>query len=224
MKPMVSKFVKNLRKQSVKIHERVDAAYHESGHTIYGLLKLMKIVSVSITHNVKKQGGEGLTIYENVFDFDEVKDCDPELLDYCVQSEIGLSYAGLCAERILYKNIADSDICYRFLKDGASEDTESASELIVKYNLAPAGKKRYKLKQKMINETADVLVKYWDDVVIVSHALFKRKRLYYSDLKSLLIKSSPNKSFWREQFRSIDFIGNNRGVLDIKKLKSIVLA
>ena len=74
----------------------------------------------------------------------------------------------------------------------------------------------------MIKDCSKVLEQYWDDVTLVAHSLFNKKRLYYSDLKSLLCKKSKNKSFWKEQFKLIDHISDNSGNLDTKKLKSIM--
>ena len=59
-------------------------------------------------------------------------------------------------------------------------------------------------------------------VTIVAHSLFQKKRLNYFDLKEIIIKKSKNKSFWKEQFRTIDYIFDNIGVLDEKALKSIL--
>jgi hypothetical protein len=211
--------INNLRKKVTKTHELIAVSYHESGHTIYGLLHFMKIGSVTVFNNSKSSRGEGTTNYEAVF---EESTEDMTLFNYWLKSEIGLCYAGNCAERYYFKSISGSDKFPKFLKDGSEDDISEASEFIRKYNLAPAGKKRYAFKQKMIKDCSNILEQYWDDVTLVSHSLFNKKRLYYSDLKSLLCKNSKNKSFWKEQFKLIDYISDNYGNVDNKKLKSIM--
>jgi hypothetical protein len=213
--------ISNLRKKVTKTHELIAVSYHEAGHTIFGLLNFMKIGSVSVYNNPKSSRGEGTTNYEAPFD-DSIE--DSILLDYWIQSEIGLCYAGTCAERIYFKIISGSDKIPKFLKDGSEDDIASASLIFRKYNLAPAGKKRSNLKQKMLKETSVILENYWDDTTIISHALFDKKRLYYDDIKNLLCKKSKNKVFWKNQFKTIEFISDNFATLgheDLKKLMSI---
>lgn len=212
---------KNLRKKAIRAYELLSASYHEAGHTVYGLLHFMKIGAVNVYINKKKTCGEGLTTYESSVEEDIP---DSILLNYLVESEVGLSYSGHCAEKTFFKNASGAPNSPIFLRDGAFDDVAEASALIRRYNLAPPGRKRYQYKQKAINNTSKILIKHWDDVVIVSHALFQKKRLYYNDLKSLLLKRSPNKKFWREQFRNIDYLFDNKGALDTKTIKSIVLA
>lgn len=212
--------ITNLRKKVTKTHELITTSYHEAGHTIYGLLKFMKIGSVSIYHSNKSGIGEGYTNYESIIN-DDIS--DPNLLNYLIKCEIGLDYSGLCAEKFYFKSICGSDKFPIFLRGGSSDDTLSAAALIRKYNLAPPGRKRYAFKQKMIKDTINLLNKYWSDVIIVSHELFKRRRLYYSDLKNILIKKSENKSFWKEQFKNIDYLSENLGSLDDKAIRFIVL-
>jgi hypothetical protein len=211
---------KNLRKKAFQAYEMLSASYHEAGHTIYGLLEFIKIGSVSV--NLSQKGaGNGITFYETVLDEEDVQ--DSSLFNYLILSEVKLSYSGFCSEKIFFKAISGTTENRIFLRDGSSDDVASAAALISKYNLAPAGKKRYQYKQKLKNDITKTLNKHWDDVVIVSHALFQRKKLYYSDLKSLLLKKSPNKSYWKAQFKQIDYLFDNRGLLDTKELKSIVL-
>jgi len=211
--------INNLRKKVTKTHELIAVSYHEAGHTIFGLLNFMKIGSVSVFNNSKSSRGEGTTNYEAPFD-DSIE--DPILLNYWIKSEIGLCYAGTCAERIYFKIISGSDKLPKFLKDGSEDDIASASFIFRRYNLAPAGKKRYALKQKMLKETAIILKKYWDDITIISHALFDKKRIYYNDIKNLLCKKSSNKNFWKEQFKIIDYISDNAGLLEHKELRKLM--
>lgn len=217
--PGVVGSINNLRKKVTKTHELIAVSYHEAGHTIFGLLNFMKIGSVSVFNNSKNSRGEGTTNYEAPFD-DSVDDA--VLLDFWIKSEIGLCYAGTCAERIYFKIISGSDKIPKFLKDGSEDDVASASLIFRTYNLAPAGKKRSALKQKMIKETTVVLENYWDDTTLISHALFDKKRLYHVDIKNLLCKKSANKAFWKEQFKTIDYISDHAGNLDHKELKKLL--
>lgn len=212
----------SIQKRAIKSYELLTASYHEAGHTLYGLLHFMQITSVQVYSNVQKDGDDGVTCFEVISDY--IEDKDSELFKHLTKLEVGLFYSGFCAERIYFEKISGATKYPYFLRDGSSDDVADASNIIRRYNLAPAGKKRYKFKQNMIKETITSLEQNWDDVVIVSHALFQKKRLYYSDLKSLLLKKSPNKSFWKEQFKNIEYICNNKSALDIKKLKTIVLA
>lgn len=209
--------INNLRKKVTKTHELIAVSYHESGHTIFGLLHYMKIGSVTVFNNSKNSRGEGTTNYETAFD---EKITDPVLFDYWLKSELGLCYAGTCAERLFFKIISGSDNVPRFLKDGSEDDLSSAAQLIIKYELAPPGKKRYAYKQKMLKNTCAHLEQYWDDIALISHSLFDKKRLYHSDIKSLLCKKSKNKAFWKEQFKVIDYLSDNSGKLSVDQIKS----
>lgn len=212
--------INNLRKKVTKTHELIAVSYHESGHAIYGLLNYMKINSITVFNSSKSSRGYGTTSYNPAID-ENVS--DPILFDFWLKSELGLCYAGTCAERLYFKIISGSDNIPRFLKDGCEDDLASAANLIIKYQLATPGKKRYAYKQKMIKDTCQYLQEYWDDIVLISHSLFNKKRLYYTDIKALLSKKSKNKNFWKEQFKIIDCLSDNAGNLDIETIKSILL-
>lgn len=55
--------LKDIRKKFHFTHELISTAYHESGHTIYGLVKLLKIESVCVFENKKSKRIEGFTHY-----------------------------------------------------------------------------------------------------------------------------------------------------------------
>lgn len=210
----------DLRKKLAGTYEFISTAYHEAGHTIYGLLHFMRIPVVYIFNNKKTKRIEGFTRYEEYFD---EKIVDPQIISNLIKNEICISYAGLEAERHHFKMFSGSDKLPMILKDGSSDDTLTASELIRKFNLAPPGQKRYLLKKKLSKETYKELQLHWDAVTIVAHALFQRKKIYYDDLKELLTKKGSNKKFWKEKFKQIDYIFENAGKLDEQELKSILL-
>lgn len=203
--------IKEFRKKITNIHELISTAYHEAGHTIYGLLHLMKIDYICIFENRKLKRIEGLTYFysPSLNNFN-----DPVLLQNILYSEICFRYAGLTAEKYYFKKISGSDKFPLFLRDWSSDDTMCASNLIRQYNVAPPGKKRYSYKKRIISETLNTLSKYWNDVTIIAHALFDKKKLNDSEVKQLLLKKSKNKEFWKKQFKIIDNIYNNNAYID----------
>lgn len=207
------------QKKAAFTHNLISTSYHEAGHTIYGLLHFMKIESVQIFKDECNQVN-GYTHFD-FFTAGEVVSQD--ILNFAVYADVCLRYAGLTAEKYHFKTISGSDKFPMFLKDGSSEDTMMAAKLIKQYNLAGPGKPRTKLKKKLIKSILQTLQCNWESVNLVAHGLFDRKRLYYSDLKSLLTKQGENKKFWRDQFKTIDYIYNNYGRLDEQDLRIILL-
>jgi len=208
-----------IRKKVTKTHEQISTAYHEAGHTVYALLHCMIVQSVCIFEDKKSKRIHGFTHY-NAPQASDMEDVD--LRNILLINEIKLSYAGLTAEKYHFKCISGSDKFPMFLKDGSSDDTLSAAALIKKYNLAPAGRKRYNYKQKLIRETLSEQIQHWDAVTVIAHALFQRKRLTYQDLRELLVKKTKNKKFWKERFKQMAFIYDNAVTLDEKTLKYIL--
>jgi hypothetical protein len=211
--------IDNIRKKITKTHELISTSYHEAGHTVYALLHGMKVDSVCVFQNKKNKRVEGFTHFDSP-DIEELK--DEALISYLVNSEICVRYAGLVAEKHHFKTISGSDKFPMFLRDGSSDDTLTAAALIRQYHVVQPGKKRYAYKKRVIKETLHLLQEYWEDVTLVSHALFQKSRLNYSELKTLLTKKSPNRKYWKEQFSTINYISENHETLDEKTLKSIL--
>jgi hypothetical protein len=209
-----------LRKKITQTHELISTSYHESGHTIYGLVKGFKIDSVSVFENKKSQRIDGFTHY-NGPGLSSLE--DKELFSYVLNTEICLRYAGLVAEKCHFKKMSGSDKFPLFLRDGSSDDTLTAAAQINDYNLAPPGRKRYAFKQKLIKETQLVVNENWDSVTDVAHALFKKRRLTYEDLRKVLTKNAKNKKYWKSQFNNISYIYENAASLDENDLKTILL-
>jgi hypothetical protein len=212
--------IADIRKKVTKTHEFISTSYHEAGHTIYALLHFMRVSSVCVFENKKLKRVHGNTYYDYPSDLDEIQ--DPDLLNTLVQSEVGISYAGLIAEKALFRSISGSKQTPMFISDGSTEDNKAAREVIKKYNLAPPGPKRSAYKQKLMREVHNELALHWDAVTVVSHALFKRRRLSFEDLRELLTKKSQNKKFWKDQFKKISYFYDNNKTLDEKDLKSIL--
>lgn len=188
-------------------HEYIATCYHEAGHTITGLLNFLRISDVGIEMSPNKHGkiaDLGYTHYDCGLDFLTVE--DSELVHNLVMNEINISYAGLAAEKLLYKDLCGTDKIPMALKRGSVIDRDGASELIRKYNLAPAGKKRHAFKKKVFSVVQKELAEFWPDVKLVAKALFKKKRLVYSDLKQILTRKSINKNFWKNRFKDISYL------------------
>ncbi len=190
----------DFRKKVTKTYEFISTSYHEAGHTIYGLLHLMKIESVMVFEDKKHRRINGFTHYHSPH-LDKIE--DGKVLNDRISAEIGLSYAGLVAEKHQFALASGSDKFPLFLKDGSSDDTMGASAIIRKYNVAPPGRKRYEYKKKTIIKVRYELQEHWNAVTVIAHALFRRKQLTFSDLKDLLTKKTKNKKFWKEQFKTI---------------------
>lgn len=213
--------ISEVRKKVTKTHEFISTSYHEAGHTIYALLHFMRVNSVSVFENKKLKRIHGITYYDAPSDIEETEDLD--LLGALIRAEVGVSYAGLIAEKSLFKSISGSRQTPTFIIDGSTEDNKAARDVIKKYNLAPPGVKRSAYKQKLMREVQHELHSNWDAITIVAHALFRHRKLSFEDLQTLLTKKSRNKKFWKEQFRKINYFYNNNEKLDEKDLKSILL-
>lgn len=211
-----------IRRSFHKISDSLFTSYHEASHTIYGLLRLIKISEVSIYTNAKSKRIEGLTHFLSP-DLFLIK--NNNLLTYWIYAEICFSYAGLSGEKILYKNLSGSNTLPAFIKGGSSNDTQSASALIKDYKLIEPGKKRLQLKRQLIKETTAELTEHWNAVEIISHNLFKRKTLSFQDLKQILTKKSFDKDhFWRNKFQEIEYLYHQNSIsTDEDTLKSIIL-
>ena len=212
--------IADIRKKVTKTHEFISTSYHEAGHTVYALLHLMKVSSVSVFEEKKLKRIHGITYYDYPSDFDEIQ--DPDLLNTLVRSEVGVSYAGLIAETSLFRSISGSKQIPTFISDGSTDDNKSAREMMKKYNLSPPGPKRTTYKRKLMAEVQTELHANWDAVMVVAHALFRHRRLSFVDLQDLLTKKTHNKKFWKEQFKKISYFYDNNANLDEKDLKSIL--
>ncbi len=209
----------NIRKKFHKTHELISTSYHEGAHVIYGLLHLINIESATVFENRRSKRIEGYTEYHSM-PIESIQDTD--LFNEFLHAEICLSYAGLVAEKRLFKMISGSDKFPMFLRDGSSNDIKEAAALFQKYSLAEPGRQRYNYKQTLIKAIDKELQEHWDAISLISHNLFKKKTLLYSDIKNILIKKSKNKEFWKKQFKNIEYIYENDLSLKEKDLKSFI--
>ena len=211
-------FISISQKKAAFTQNLISTAHHEAGHAVYGLLHLMKIDSV----HVFEDENNCINGYTN-FDFFIADDFNSSsIANYVINSDICLRYAGLIAEKYHYKTVSGSDRFPMFLKDGSSDDTTMASNLIKKYKLAPPGQERQTLKDNLRSSILQELQQNWDDVNLIAHGLFQKKKLKYLDIKDLLTTQSKNKKFWRAQFKAMNIIYNNCELLDEKELRIIL--
>ena len=215
----------NQTKKTAQDYQLIATAHHESGHAIIGLLCGMQISGLGVDSG--SDNDAGYTHYD-IVPYDQIATDD--LFNKFLYDELYINYAGLASEKIYYKDISGSDKLPMFLKYGSWLDLQQASELIKKYNLASPGKKRFQLKKNIFNETSQLLIEYWDDVKLLAHTIYKRKKINGSDVKNLLTKKSVNKEFWKKQFKKINLIFNsgkivnteNNSILDIEQLRVII--
>lgn len=189
----------SVRRKVTHTHELISTSHHEAGHTIYALLYFMMVYSVQVFPNKKTKRIEGWTHYDSI-DYSDLE--DKELQAERLNAEVGLSYAGLVAEKYQYKLHSGSDKFPSFL-DGSSRDLKEASEIIKKYNVAPPGRKRYNYKKRMVRRVTRELQEHWDAVTAVAHGLFQKKRLSFNDLKNILTKKTEHPEFWKERMKVI---------------------
>lgn len=189
-----------VRKKVTKTYELITTSYHEAGHTVFALLHYMKVNSIYVFEHKIFKRIHGFTQYECN---DSEENANVTAL---LEQEIGLSYAGLLAEKHHFKSISGSDQVPMFIKEGSSDDLLVVRQIIQKYNLVPAGRERSAYKKKIARKSLKLLVEHWEAVDLVAHSLFKHKRLSYQDLKTLLTTKSRNKKFWRETFKEIEQI------------------
>jgi ATP-dependent Zn protease len=208
-----------LYKLTIKLsqnHRYISTCYHEAGHAVCGLLMFMKIPDVSVFKN-RRITGE--TNYEQILD---EKSQSSLFREYQIKSDIFIHYAGLMAEKIFYQDLTGSKIFPNVLKDGVTPDIQEAAQIIKVNNLAPAGRKRYLYKKKMMKEVRTLLEEHWDVVKVVAHALFEKRRLTHSDLKKIICRKTSNKKFWKKQFSYINEFVDKTKLLDNKDLKIII--
>jgi ATP-dependent Zn protease len=211
----------NRRNTAEKIANQFDyilTAYHEVGHAIYALLHLMQVKCVLIFENKEFERIDGLTYYNYLSQLDSVIEAGFSRVP--IRYEIGMNYAGLIAEKILLQSITGSAKTPMFVSEGSCDDNKNARALIQKYGIAEAGKQRGKYKQKLMKEIRDEIDEYWDDIVLVSHALFSSHKLRFDELRKLLERRSDNKIFWKEQFRKIDRLYSS--TIDTESLRIIL--
>ncbi len=184
-----------------KTYDQITCSIHESGHALCALFFNMKVDMVHLFDDKKTKRVAGMTYFIHAMANENDSNA---LFTSLIESEICVNYAGLLAEKCHFKKISGSDKYPGSWKNGSFDDTTSAARLLSFISIP--GKERHLLKKKIMGEAYFILNKYWDDITLISHALFKKRKIFFSDLKNILTKKSKNKVFWKKQFRNIIYI------------------
>lgn len=204
------------KKQSFD-YELIAMSYHEAGHAVIGLHNYLRVFNVNVMTPTKREGNANFFVYGS----DEVD--DEELGKILFVSEVQTVYAGLIAEKMYYKDICGSSKFPMHLRIGSSYDTSSASFIIRKYNLAPAGKKTNLFKKQIRYDVEQLLFEHWDAVKEIAHSLYQKKRLTFDELKYLLTRKTDHKDFWKDRFKKINFIHNEKNYPTEAAVKDLLL-
>lgn len=204
----------SVAKQQANDYGLIATSYHEAAHTIVGLAHLLMIDRVDVVDSQ-----EGNTLYV-IHHADEAN--DDHLKKIIVMSEVKTIYAGLVGEKMYYKDICGSGKFPMHLKNGSSIDTTLASKLIRKYKLANSGKATFKLKQDIRVEVEKFLVRHWESVKAVAHALYKKKKLNFVELKYLLTRIPEEKDFWKDKFKTIKIIYAEENDITTKAVRNLI--
>lgn len=195
-------------------YETIASSYHEAAHTIVGLAHLIYIDNVSIS-----EGNGGDTNYL-IYHVDNTN--DQSLKRLIIMSELRTVYAGLVGEKIFYEDICGSHLFPMHLKNGSSFDISTGAAIIRKYKLADAGEKTYALKQEIKHDCHKFLDKHWESVKIVAHALYRKKKMNFSELKYLLTRNNEHKDFWKDKFKKIKLIYDEEKQVSEKVVKNLI--
>jgi hypothetical protein len=192
----------NDKSDLVSTFESIFCCFHEAGHVIYALSKLMRVTEVALYKNKRNSRIEGFTVFNPIHPIESFTDL--ETRRFAILSDIGTSYAGQIAEKHQYKLLSGSAVLPKLLKQGAFFDTKSASNYIDRFDLAEPGKPRADLKKKIKLVVESEVAETWEDITIVAHELLKERTLNYPMLKKLLLTKSRNHEHWKVKFHLIE--------------------
>ena len=199
-------------------YKLIAMCWHEASHAIVGTLNFLKVYKITVMGPESKVD-DGWTHY---FSYDENYNDDEEFQKILAKLHIQFYYAGLIGETLYYKTICGSSKFPMYLKSYSSFDTREASKLFRKYKLANPGKDTYNLKKDFKVETANMIFSYWNDIQLVAHCLYRKKRLNYDDMKFLLTRKSANKNYWKNIFSKINYIYDNIEKISSEEIKTIL--
>ena len=185
-------------------YDKLSICYHESSHCIISILSFMQPDTIELTSIPEPEGACKCFYFKNLKDIE-----DYNLFKYLFDKDICMRSAGMLGERLLYKKLTNIKVFPNILKSHSREDIKDIANLFKTYNIASPGKKRQIYKNKLIRETSNLLEIYWVDVILLAQSLFQRKKLNYLDIKSILVKKSENRNFWKLQFKKIERIFKN---------------
>lgn len=201
-------------KQQASDYILIAAAYHEASHAIMGLLNYILVDEVELLGGEGQDaGGIEYSVYTSDNSF---------LQKNFILSELQLIYAGLVGEKMYYRDICGSIKFPMNLRRGSWYDNKNASRIIRRYELATSGPETYNLKKEIKKEIEKILNEYWEDVKLVAHALYKKRYLDCNDLKYILTRGQ-NKNFWKDRFKKIKLIYDDKKELSEKIVKSLII-
>jgi hypothetical protein len=208
--------IKGARLKDAMELELLVMAWHESAHAIVALQNYLQVYYVSVRNDDEKDGRTDFYIPLDIK--------DQELKHTLFMAELQTLYAGLTAERMLYRDLCGSIKYPRHLQVGLSYDIKLASNLIRRHELAPAGKETAEFKKNIQHKVGKILLEHWGSVKLIAHTLHKKRKIpSFEELRLILTRKSNEKEFWREKFSKINIIyGKNQDIIlpeeDIKAL------
>lgn len=179
--------------KTISNYEEISTCYHEAGHVIYALLSHSKVEKVEFL-----PPNEG-SVYYNVPEYWNTNNKTKQLL--LIKKEVGIRYAGLLTEQILYETLHGKTKLPAYLKIGSSIDFKDVSILLNKYNVKSPGLERKKYKNKIKQKVFADLKNNWTAIAIVANILISNKEINYNSLKKVLTKNSKK---WSLVFKKIE--------------------
>lgn len=184
----------HFRKEVSKNYELVLSCYHEAGHAIYALLHGFAVDSAEVWLD-ENQRVHGVVRYNLPLSYDTDNSLEKGLRLLFAETEIGIKYAGLAAEKICYRNLCGSDDFLTLLEASSGEDNKEADNIIKNFKL-----NRRNYKKNIFRKISKELQHYWDAVVKLSHLLFAKQKLSFDDIKKCLTHKNL---FWKNKFKNI---------------------
>ena len=208
---LVVDVMQSITKKQAFDYERIAMAQHEASHAVCALYNFLQVYDVRVMTPNHSEGNADFYIYSSD---------NEEISNIFNIFELQAIYAGLIGEKIYYKDISGSSKFPMHLRIGSSVDIALASKLIRKNNLATPGKNTMSLKKRLHKEVEEILIEHWDAVKAVAHALYKKNRLSFKDLKFILTRRTNHQEFWKDRFNKINLL-YKKPLYDIEVLKII---
>jgi hypothetical protein len=179
--------------KSINNYEEISTCYHEAGHVIFALLCFCKVSKAELL-----APDEGAVYYE-VPEYWTTNNKTKQLS--LIRKQVGIKYAGLLTEQILYENLHGKSKIPLNLKAGSSCDFKDVTDLLSKYNVKTPGIQRKKYKNKIKAKVTKELKTNWNAVSLVANLLLINKELNYNKIKKVLSKDSKK---WNLIFQKIE--------------------
>lgn len=198
-------------------YDLIAMSFHESGHIVCAIYNYSSVYNANVMTPKIRDGNTDFYSYGNNLIEDE------DLNKIMIILELQILYAGLISEKMYYKDICGSSKFPMHLKIGSSWDTQQASIIFRKNNLAPSGKRTLLLKKSIQNDVEHILSEHWDAVKMIAHSLYMKKRLTFDEIKFILTRKTQHNDFWKNKFKKIKLIHNESSMLTEYDIKKIML-